>query len=78
MIFNSLKQQDLLVIVFILAKLIQMKLRWIRPLVTFHNKSKPKTKEGKDIFICPIESLSEMMKNAFLAHIRSSFRSQDM
>ena len=48
MIFNSLKQQDLLVIVFILAKLIQMKLRWIRPLVTFHNKSKPKTKEGKD------------------------------
>ena len=48
MIFNSLKQQDLLVIVFILAKLIQMKLRWIKPLVTFHNKSKPKTKEGKD------------------------------
>ena len=51
----NLKQQDLLVILFLLVKLIWMKLRWMKDessllknIGKFNNKSKPKTKEGND------------------------------
>ena len=52
-IFNNLKQRDLLVIVFILAKIsideVEMdQTNLLKNLVKFNNKSKIKTKEGKD------------------------------
>ena len=52
-IFNNLKQRDLLVIVFILAKIsideVEMdQTNLLKNLVKFNNKSKIKTKEDKD------------------------------
>ena len=49
MIFNNMKQYDLLVKVFILLKLVELRLKGSKQsnMVEFNDKSRPRSKEGK-------------------------------
>ena len=53
MIFSIMKQDDLFVIVFVLVKLVQLRLKRIKTnllkyIVEFNDKSRSRTKEGKN------------------------------
>ena len=53
MIFSNMKQDDLFVIVFVLVKLVQLRLKRIKTnllkyIVEFNDKSRSRTKEGKN------------------------------
>ena len=75
MIFNNLKQKELLVIIFILAKLVWMKLRWIKAvfgkiqqylIINLEQKKEDKRKKGSTIdSISVLYEGQELTLNAF-------------
>ena len=79
MIFNNLKQKELLVIIFILAKLVWMKLRWIKAvfgkiqqylIINLEQKKEDKRKKGSTIdSISVLYEGQELTLNAFRSGI---------